>query len=55
MRKPFNIWPAIYSLVVVAIGIFLYSRTIDFAGIDGCLDRGGAWNYETRACMYANE
>ena len=44
--------------VVVAIGAvwFTYSEAIEaFWAIDGCLDRGGAWNYEGEACRFVED
>ena len=35
--------------VIAAIVSFFYKIKYFFA-LDGCLDRGGAWNYETREC-----
>lgn len=43
---------AIGFIIVVMIGVWAFFKFSDFMAIDKCLDRGGAWNYETRECEY---
>lgn len=49
-------WIGIAVMVVITFVIYLAFLFIahrgnpDFLSIDSCLDAGGQWNYETRAC-----
>ena len=38
------------TLAYVSLLFVLHGGDIDFLNIDRCLDRGGRWNYESRAC-----
>ena len=44
------------SLVMVIAAVwFIYRDAIEsFLSIDGCLDRGGAWNYEVDECRFVD-
>ena len=40
----------------MAVVWFIYREAIDaFWAIDGCLDRGGAWNYEVEECPFVGD
>ena len=44
--------------VVMAMAVvwFIYREAIEaFWAIDGCLDRGGAWNYEVEECRFVDD
>ncbi len=46
----------VVTLVLLAAAwIYLYPKWELFWVVDGCLDSGGAWNYEQEVCEYCEE
>lgn len=44
----------IIGLFIILIGVWAYPNVDQFFKIDGCLDKGGRWNYETKECEFTN-
>ncbi len=43
---------AVMSFMAALAALVLYLHLSDFWAIDRCLDAGGRWNQESRACEY---
>ena len=41
-------------MVIAAVWFIYRDAIVSFLAIDGCLDRGGAWNYEAHECRFVD-
>lgn len=44
--------PITSAIVLLVIALVAYLDFIDFFLVDTCLDQGGRWNSDSRACEY---
>lgn len=42
----------IIGLLTFIAGIWAFPKIDEFFQVDGCLDKGGRWNYETKKCEF---
>ena len=43
------------GLLIILAGIWAYPMLEKFFKVDGCLDKGGSWNYDTQKCDFGEE
>jgi hypothetical protein len=47
-----KIIPPLLLIIALVLTILAVYKVKEFMAIDSCLDRGGAWLYETNQCEY---
>jgi len=47
-NKPIKI--LVFILLLMGLTFYGYNKVESFFAIDGCLDKGGCWNYELERC-----
>lgn len=44
-----------YGLFTILTGNLVFPKIDQFLKVDGCLDKGGSWNYDTNECIFSKE